>query len=118
MMGDAVLTLWVTREAFRGDTSALAARETKAITAAKGTISENGPVMMTTAGTVDNKHAQRIVVHLADHYEMRVMTVHGTDAFIFHCETPDVPNAWINVGSDCMIRGTTFHVAPPPPKKN
>jgi hypothetical protein len=45
--------------------------------------------------------------------DLRVIAVHAGDAFIFHCETPSIPMAWANVGSDCMIRGATFHVAPP-----
>jgi hypothetical protein len=44
--------------------------------------------------------------------DMRVMAVHEKQAYIFHCETALAPGAWANVGSDCMIRGTTLHVAP------
>ncbi len=114
MIGDATLTMWVTKEPFAGDVKALAARETKDATSAGGKITESlSPAMMKTAGTMDNSHAQRFVVQLPGRYEMRELTVNHGTAYIFHCETPDVLNAWINVGSDCMIKGTTFHVAPP-----
>lgn len=114
MIADTTLTFWVSKEPFAGDTKALVARELDEAKATRATITQAaGPAMMKTAGTMDNAHAQRFVAQFPDRYEMREMTVYKGNAYVFHCATPAVLNAWINVGSDCMIKGTTFHVAPP-----
>lgn len=117
MIADTTLSIWVTKEPFTGDAKALVTREVNAAKTAKATITQAaGPAMMSTQGSMDNSHAQRFVAQFADRYEMREVTVYKGTAYIFHCETPATLNAWINVGSDCMIKGTTFHVAPPATK--
>lgn len=113
MISDAKLSLWVTKEAFKGDTKALVARETTAAKAASAKVDPPEPSFIHTAGVADTTHAQRFIAHFPDRIELRVMTVNAGNAFILHCETPEAPNAWINVGSTCMIRGVTLHVAPP-----
>jgi hypothetical protein len=108
---EAELTLYVTRETYKGDLAALVARETKSVTDAVGKVGISTPVMIHVAGAMSKAH--RFRAKGKDTIDLRVMVVHGGDAYIFHCETPNIPMAWPNVGSDCMIRGATFHVAPP-----
>ncbi len=116
MISDAKLSVWVTKEAFKSDTKALVVRETTAAKAASAKVDPAEPSFITTAGVADTSHAQRFIAHFPDRIELRVMTVNAGNAFILHCETPEAPNAWINVGSTCMTRGVTLHVAPPPGK--
>jgi hypothetical protein len=105
------LTLYVTREPFKGKLAALVARESKRVTDAGGKLGVNTPVKIKIAGAMSDAH--RFRAKGKDTVDLHVMAVHGGFAYIFHCETPNVPMAWPNVGSDCMIRGSTFHVAPP-----
>ena len=104
----AEVTLYVTREPFTGD---LAARETKSVTDKGGKLWINRPIKAYVAGKFGPAH--RFKGKVGGKVELRVMVAHGGHAYILHCETPDVPAAWPNVGSDCMIRGATFHIAPP-----
>jgi hypothetical protein len=114
MMSDAPMTLWAGREAFAGQLAALVDRETKAVTAKGGKVEMSTLVQLKIAGVLKQEVAQRFRATFPDRIELRVMAVHEKFAYLFHCETPNKPNAWLNVGSDCMIRGVTFHVAPPP----
>jgi len=110
MVKPAELTLYVTREPFDKPLAALVERETKSVTDKAGKVSMSMPVKIKITGALSDAHRFRAKV--GGKLDMRVMAVHDKTAFIFHCETPDVPLAWPNVGSDCMIRGSTFHVAP------
>jgi hypothetical protein len=110
----AKLTFWATTEPFTGDLAALAARETQRAISDGGS-PDAGPVMVTVAGQDKQDYAQRITIKFADRIELRTIAVHGGVAYIHHCETPNVRNAWANVGTECIARGTSFHIAPPPP---
>ena len=103
----AKLTFAATAEPFRGSLDDLVARE------AKGA-DDVGPVMVQVAGDVKEQYAKRFTVKTDSDIELRTVLVHEGKAYILRCSTPNVPNAWANVGSDCITRSTTFHVAPPP----
>ena len=116
--GPAPLTFWAMREPFTGNLDALVEREAKAATAAGAKVPTEGmlaagPVLVQVAGAIKKDYARRTRMQFADHFDLRTMVVHDGHAYIHHCETPTVPNAWANVGTDCITRGTTFHVAPP-----
>jgi hypothetical protein len=105
------LTLYATRRPFSGDLAALLARETGRITAKGGKLSWGSPVLIHIAGEL--KDAHRFYTIIDGVLDRHVLAVHRGHAYIFHGETPAVTNAWINMGADLMVRGSTFHVAPP-----
>jgi hypothetical protein len=107
------MTFWAASEPFAGTLDALVDREVRAATAANATAPQVGPVLLQLAGDIKQNYARRLTIEFSDRFELRTVTVHQGKAYIHHCETPNVPNAWANVGSDCLARGTTFHVAPP-----
>ena len=111
--GPGKLTFWATSEPFTGDLDALVARETQAATVEGGS-PDVGPVMSMIRDEVKQGYAKRITIKYADKIELRTAVAYDGKAYLHHCETPNVPNAWANVGSDCITRGMTFHVAPPP----
>lgn len=39
--------------------------------------------------------------------------MHEGTAYTLHCRMPNESMGWTNLGTDCMARGATFHVAPP-----
>jgi hypothetical protein len=110
---DAKLTFWATSEPFKGSLLELVAREAKAA-GVKGE-PDAGWVMVQVAGDIKQNYAKRMTLTLPDRMELRTMVVHDGKAYIHHCATPNVSNAWANVGSDCTARATTFHIAPKPP---
>lgn len=112
--GPAPLTFWAQREPFRGNLEKLTTRETEAATKAGATDVKPSPVMAFVGTEVKQRYATRLTIKTAARMELRTVVVHGGVAYIHHCETPNVPNAWANVGSDCITRGTTFHIAPAP----
>ena len=104
-------TLYASRERFSGSLQELVKRETNSAVAHGGTLSENSPVKLAIQGRMGDAH--RFLVATKDVIEVRVMAVHEGYAYMFHAETPRTPNAFANVGSNLMIYGSTFHVAPP-----
>lgn len=109
----AELTMYVTHAPFPGDLDALTVRERADVTSHGGTIAQAmAPTTISIAGTTGS--AARIQATVGRVDELRVLAVHDGEAYVFHCETPDVPDAWTNVGSDCVLRGATLHIAPPP----
>lgn len=113
--GPAQMTFWAQRAPFTGDLEQLVKREVDAATQAGATEAKPGPVMAFVGGGVKQGYAMRLTIKTPERFELRTVVAHDGAAYIHHCETPNVPNAWANVGSDCIVRGTTFHVAPPPP---
>jgi hypothetical protein len=112
-IGDAPLTVYVEKRDFTGQLADFAAEAKMRIVAGGGKVTLDGPVMASVAGRMANDHAHRLIGRYADIYDMMVLIVHDSGSYIFHCQTPNVANAWANVGTDCLVRGTTFHVAPP-----
>ncbi len=110
---DATITLWASRNAFKGDVDALVTSETKNITERCGKIDLTGPVLVWVAGKVEPARGRRLLAHFSDRLDYRVLVVRAPSAYVFHCETPATAIAWGNVGVECMVRGNTFHVAPP-----
>jgi hypothetical protein len=118
MVEKAHLTLYATREPFAGDLAALVQREVERITSNGGDVSKfakrSGPVLLTIEGNINlTPLAHRLWANVGGNLDLHVLAVHDGYAYIFHCETPYRSTTWANVGSDCMIRGSTFHVAPP-----
>jgi hypothetical protein len=111
LAGPAKLTFWATTEPFTGDLDALVARETQAATVEGGS-TDPGPVMSMIKDEVKQGYAKRITIKYADRIELRTAVAYDGKAYLHHCETPNIPNAWANVGSECITRGMTFHVAP------
>ena len=70
-------------------------------------------MLLQLGGDIKQGYARRMTLKFADRIELRTVVAHDGRSFIHHCETPNVPNAWANVGTDCITRGTTFHVMPP-----
>lgn len=112
----ATMTFWASSEPFKGNLDALVKRETKAAADAKGEKPDVGPVMVFVADQVKQGYAKRLTIKFPDRIELRTVVAHDGKAFIMHCATPNVSNAWANVGSDCITRSTTFNVAPLPLK--
>jgi len=110
---EAALTVWAARTKFKGDIDALAASETKDIVASGGKVDLTGPVLVWIAGRAEPARGRRLLGRFDDRLDYRVLVVRAPNAYVFHCQTPQAPDAWANVGSECMARGTTFHVAPP-----
>ena len=104
-------TLYATRERFSGNLAALVKREANSVVAHGGKLSDNTPVKLHVHGRL--AEAQRFLGTTKDVIEVRIMAVYEGYAYIFHAETPHTPIAFANVGSDLMIYGSTFHVAPP-----
>ncbi|HZE99001.1 MAG TPA: hypothetical protein VE981_18490, partial [Planctomycetota bacterium] len=112
IISDAEVTLYASREPFTGDLDALVKRETEKITSKGGKVFEDMAVSLFSAGSRQSGH--RFFAKIDGRVDLLAMGVHDGSAYIFHAETPDKNNPWPNVGSDMMIRGSTFHIAPPP----
>ena len=108
---DAAITLSASERKFKGDIEALVAAETKDATDRGAKIDLTGPVLVWVAGKVEPTRGRRLLVRFSDRLDYRVLVVRAPNAFVFHCETAD-PEAWKNVGTLCMARGNTFHIAP------
>ena len=111
IISEAEITLFVVREPFAGDLEALTKRETDKVTAKGGKLQDAMDALVKVAGKYQSGH--RFFARVDGRLDLLVFTVHDGSAWIFHAETPDKNNPWPNVGSDMMIRGSTFHVAPP-----
>lgn len=111
----APITFWVTTEPFKGELDALVDRETRAVIAEKASEPDVGPVMVQVTDNIKQGYAKRMTVKFPDRIELRTLVVHEGTAYVLHCATPNVANAWANVGSDCITRSTTLHVAPGAP---
>jgi hypothetical protein len=111
IISDAEVTLFVVREPFTGDLEALVKRETDQVVAKGGKLQDSMEALTKVSGKFQSGH--RFFARVDGRLDMLVFTVHDGSAWIFHAETPDQNNPWPNVGSDMMIRGSTFHVAPP-----
>jgi hypothetical protein len=107
----AEITLYATREQFSGSLATLVSRETKSAVARGGILSLNGRIQIHIEGKLGPAH--RFLIRTSELIEFRYMAVHGGYAYIFHAETPRTRTAMVNAGSELMIRGLTFHVAPP-----
>lgn len=106
------LTLFVTQEPFDGDTRDYASQQKEALGAVEG--NEVRPIpgaFMQAAG--QGAQGNRWRVENDELIEMQQVYVHEGTAYTLHCRMPAQPMGWSNVGSDCMIRGATFHIAPP-----
>lgn len=111
ILGPAEITLYAYKEAFTGDLDALVKRETEAVTSKGGKVLENMAVRLRIAGTLGSGY--RFFAKVDQKLDLVVLGVHEGQAYLFHAETPDQNNPYPNVGSDMMIRGSTFHAAPP-----
>jgi len=108
--GMSTMTVFVTHEPFTGTLDDLAKRQTDATKAAGGTVSIDGLVKVMTEGAMGDGY--RFLAILKDDLDEQVLAVHDGTAWVFHSQTPNVPNAVAFVGSDLAISGATFHVAP------
>ena len=111
-LGMATMTVFVTHEPFTGDLDALAKRQTDAARAAGAKIEIEGPVKVLTEGHYSDVGYRFLSIE-KDVLDEQVVTVHDGTAWVFHSQTPNVPNAVAFVGADLAISGSTFHVAPP-----
>lgn len=111
--GPAQVTLWAQVEPFGGALEALVKRESDAAKAAGATAVPDS-IVIVVGKDVKQGYARRLTIKGGDRIELRTVAVHDGKAYVFHCETPNVANAWANIGSDCITRSTTFHIAPPP----
>lgn len=109
---EATLDIFAARTKFKGDIDALVANETKDITSNGGKIELAGPVLVWIAGRSEPARARRLLGRFDDRLDYRVLVVRAPNAYVFHCQTQS--QDWNNVGAECMARGTSFHVAPPP----
>jgi hypothetical protein len=109
--GNSTMTVFVTHEPFTGDLDALAKRQTDAAKAAGGKVTLDGPVKIMTGDSMGD--AYRFLAILNDDLDEQVLAVHDGTAWVFHSQTPNVPNAFAFVGSALALSGATFHVAPP-----
>ena len=112
--GPGRLTFWATSEPFADTLAALVEREGKAARLDGASEPDVGPVLQLVAGSVKRDYARRMTLRFPDRTELRTLVVHDGKAYVHHCEAPDGPRAWASVGSECVTRSTTFHVAPPP----
>ena len=111
MISPAKLTLSVSKRAFAGSVDELAAETIERLQTAGGTATQM-PGFMQYAGA--GTQAPRVRAKDSTGAEsLYVFNVHEGQAYELRCDIAPHSNAWANVGSDCMIRGTTFHVAPP-----
>lgn len=110
--GPGSLTLWASSEPFTGTLDALVAREVKAATTGGAPAPALDSVVIQVEGKVKQNYARRMTITFPDRVELRTMSVHDKKAYVMHCETPNVAN----LGSDCITRSTTIHVAPPAAK--
>jgi hypothetical protein len=111
MMSKAEITLYVAKEKFEGDLEALVKREREKVTSKTGKLSFDTPIKLFIGGALNPAH--RFLAKVEGRMDLHVLAVHEGTAYVFHAETADKNSAFANVGSDLMIRGSTFHVAPP-----
>lgn len=115
LIEDANVTIYVTREPFSNDLNKLVNREKEALIKKGGDLSKfkerSSEISILIAGKMNP--AYRLWANIDGNLQMQVLAVHNNYAYFFYCETPYKVTAWANVGSFCMIRGATFHVAPP-----
>jgi hypothetical protein len=111
LLGPGQVTVYATREPFAGDLAALVAREIGRAAAKGGKVAMSTPVLIHVAGSLRDAH--RFYTIIDGVVDLHVLAVHRGHGYVFHGETPALPNAWINMGADLMVRGSTFHVAPP-----
>ncbi len=109
-MSPTTLTLSVTKAPFDGDLAALVAEKRAEVTASGGTAREM-PGLMTVQGEMASSTRLRATVNGVEH--LYVFGVHEGQAYTLQCEIGAGSMPWANAGTACMIRGTTFHVAPP-----
>jgi hypothetical protein len=107
IIAPAELTLFVTRQPFGGDQDALAKRQMDTARARNGKISLEGPAL----------NGYRFLATGEGKLDMQLIAVDNGTGYVFHAQTPDVPNAYANVGSDLAIRASTFRVGKFEPKQ-
>jgi hypothetical protein len=110
-VANATLVIYATVEPFAGDLEALVERERAAARKASFQISKDVSGSLFVAGAI--KGGRRLVVKSPELVHFRMLATHEGKAYTLHIETPNVANAWANVGTDVIIRGSTFHIAPP-----
>lgn len=110
MMRPTDVSVWMAREPYAGDLAALVEQyRTINVTAE---VTQDTPVTIARAGEM-TQSAHRFVFTGSSSVRMLVLAVDGGHSYTFRCELPPEPNAWINAGVDCMIMGSTLHIAPP-----
>lgn len=106
------LTFYVTHEPFDGDTAAYVAQRKEQLSGVEGNeLHDMPPAFMKVAG--QGTQGIRWRVSNQEGIELQQAYVHEGTAYTLHCAIPAQPNGWPNVGSDCMAKGATFHIAPP-----
>lgn len=112
----AVLRVSARREKYKGKLDDYVAKLKDEATRTGATISREMPVKMFAKGD-HGATGQRFVVETPEDLDMHIVAVAGGHAYVFRCKIRNGKGAWSNAGSDCMIRGSTFHIAAPPLKK-
>lgn len=106
------LTFYVTKETFSGSTPEYADQRMAQLGQVEGKeIRSIGHAFMQAAG--QQVRGTRWRVENEQGIEMQQVYVHDGTAYTLHCAISNEPMNWLNVGSTCMVKGTTFHVAPP-----